>query len=87
MVHRSILAPVILLLALIQTSIAQVVPPEQGAPPQAADKPGAIKGRVVAADTGAGLSRARVMLRGSESRPGTNPQTSQTNMENMRSRT
>ena len=79
--HRcSILAPVILLLAFIQNSIAQVVPPgEQGASPQAADKPGAIKGRVVAADTGAGLRRARVMLRGSESRPGTNPQTSQTN--------
>jgi len=76
----SILAPVILLLAFIQNSIAQVVPPgEQGASPQAADKPGAIKGRVVAADTGAGLRRARVMLRGSESRPGTNPQTSQTN--------
>jgi hypothetical protein len=75
-----ILAPVILLLAFIQNSIAQVVPPgEQGASPQAADKPGAIKGRVVAADTGAGLRRARVMLRGSESRPGTNPQTSQTN--------
>ena len=34
---------------------------------------------MVAADTGAGLRRARVMLRGSESRPGTNPQTSQTN--------
>ena len=79
--HRcSILAPVILLLAFRQNSIAQVVPPgEQGASPQAADKPGAIKGRVVAADTGAGLRRARVMLRGSESRPGTNPQTSQTN--------
>ena len=79
--HRcSILAPVILLLAFIQNSIAQVVPPgEQGASPQAADKPGAIKGRVVAADTGAGLRRARVMLRGSDSRPGTNPQTSQTN--------
>ena len=78
--YRSILAPVILLLALIQTSIAQVVPPgEQGTSPQAADKPGAIKGRVVAADTGAGLRRARVMLRGSESRPGMNPQTSQTN--------
>jgi hypothetical protein len=80
--HRcSVLAPVILLLAFMQNSIAQVVPPgEQGAsPPQAADKPGAIKGRVVAADTGAGLRRARVMLRGSESRPGTNPQTSQTN--------
>jgi protocatechuate 3,4-dioxygenase beta subunit len=79
--HRcSILALVILLLTLTQNSIAQVVPPgEQGASPQAADKPGAIKGRVVAADTGAGLRRARVMLRGSESRPGTNPQTSQTN--------
>jgi hypothetical protein len=72
MVHRSILAAAVLLLPL--PSMAQ----QQGSP-QAADKPGAIKGRVVAADTGAGLRRARVMLRGSESRPGMNPQTSQTN--------
>jgi len=82
MVHRSALAPVILLWVLSLTSVAQpqVSPPgEQTGSPQAADKPGAIKGRVVAVDTGAGLRRARVMLRGSESRPGMNPQTSQTN--------
>ena len=80
MVHRSILAAVVLLLALPSMAQQQGSPPsEQTGSPQAADKPGAIKGRVVAADTGAGLRRARVMLRGSESRPGMNPQTSQTN--------
>jgi len=58
--HRSILAPVVLLLVSASTSIArqQVSPPgEQVGSPQAADKPGAIKGRVTAADTGAGLRR------------------------------
>ena len=80
MVHRSILAAAVLLLALPSMAQQQGSPPsEQTGSPQAADKPGAIKGRVVAADTGAGLRRARVMLRGSESRPGMNPQTSQTN--------
>jgi len=79
MVHHSILASLLLLLALTQTSIAQALPGDQAGPSQAADKPGAIKGRVVAADTGAGLRRARVTLRGSEARPGSNPQTSQTN--------
>jgi protocatechuate 3,4-dioxygenase beta subunit len=80
--HRSILAAVVLLLPLALPSMAQQQgssPGGQTGSPQAADKPGAIKGRVVAADTGAGLRRARVMLRGSESRPGMNPQTSQTN--------
>src|SRR5215510_11583874 len=52
---------------------------EQAGPQQAADKPGIIKGRVIAADTGVGLRRARVTLRGSEARPGSNPQASQTN--------
>jgi Carboxypeptidase regulatory-like domain len=85
MQHSSILAPVLLLLVLALTSLAQPqvspTPPGQqaGSPQAAAEKPGAIKGRVTAADTGAGLRRARVMLRGSESRPGVNPQTSQTN--------
>jgi Carboxypeptidase regulatory-like domain len=80
--HRSILASVVLFLVPALGLIAQqqISPPgAQTGPPQAADKPGAIRGRVVAADTGAGLRRARVMLRGSESRPGMNPQTSQTN--------
>jgi len=79
---RSILASVFLMLISAWPAIAQqqVPPPsETSGSPQAADKPGAIRGRVVAADTGAGLRRARVMLRGSESRPGANPQTSQTN--------
>ncbi len=83
--HRFILAPVVLFLVLALTSIAQQqvspAPPGQqaGSPQAATEKPGAIKGRVTAADTGAGLRRARVMLRGSESRPNMNPQTSQTN--------
>ncbi len=82
MQRRSILVSVFLILICALPAIAQqqVAPPgEATGSPQAADKPGAIRGRVVAADTGAGLRRARVMLRGSESRPGTNPQTSQTN--------
>jgi hypothetical protein len=79
--HRFILASAIVLFALSEASVAQQVAPptEQTGSQQAADKPGAIRGRVIAADTGAGLRRARVMLRGSESRPGMNPQTSQTN--------
>ena len=74
MVHRSILAAVALLLVLVLTSLAQqqVSPVPRGQParsPQAAaEKPGAIKGCVTAADTSAGLRRARVMLSVSESR-------------------
>ena len=82
MQRRSILVSVFLILICALPAIAQqqVAPPNEATgSPQAADKPGAIRGRVVAADTGAGLRRARVMLRGSESRPGANPQTSQTN--------
>jgi hypothetical protein len=84
--HHSIVAPVVLLLLLSPALISpQEVSPtplgQQAGSPQAAaaEKPGAIKGRVTAADTGAGLRRARVMLRASESRPSMNPQTSQTN--------
>ena len=80
--RRSILVSVFLVVTFALPSMAQqqVSPPgESTGSPQAADKPGTIKGRVVAADTGAGLRRAQVMLRGSESRPGMNPQTSQTN--------
>ena len=79
---RSILvsAFLILIAALFAIAQQQVSPPsESTGSPQANEKPGAIRGRVVAADTGAGLRRARVMLRGSESRPSMNPQTSQTN--------
>ena len=82
MQRRSILVSVFLILICALPAIAQqqVAPPNEATgSPNAADKPGAIRGRVVAADTGAGLRRARVMLRGSESRPGANPQTSQTN--------
>ncbi len=80
--RRSTLVSVFLVVTFALPSMAQqqVSPPgESTGSPQAADKPGAIRGRVVAADTGAGLRRARVMLRGSESRPSMNPQTSQTN--------
>ena len=74
MVHRSMLASVALLLVLVLTSLAQQqvspVPRGQpaGSPQAAAEKPGEIKGCVTAADTGAGLRRARVMLSASESR-------------------
>ncbi|MCI0624668.1 MAG: carboxypeptidase-like regulatory domain-containing protein [Acidobacteria bacterium] len=83
--RRFILVLGTLVLALARpTAAQQQAPPassgqQAGAPQAGADKPGAIKGRVVAADTGSGLRRVRVMLQGSESRPGTNPQTSQTN--------
>src|SRR5262245_35952632 len=78
--HFTLASAFLSILALASTAQPQASRSgEQTSVPQAADKPGAIKGRVVAADTGAGLRRARVMLRGSESRPGMNPQTSQTN--------
>jgi carboxypeptidase family protein len=82
--HLSTAVLVFLLLTLSSALVAQqpVAPgasSEQAGPQQAADKPGAIRGRVIAADTGAGLRRARVTLRGSETRPGSNPQASQTN--------
>ena len=79
--YRFALAPIVLVSVLVLTAVGQqqVSPGDQTGSAQAADKPGAIQGRVVAADTGTGLRRARVMLRGSESRPGSNPQTSQTN--------
>jgi Carboxypeptidase regulatory-like domain len=60
----------------------QPIPPPSQEPRTAqAEKPGMVRGRVTAADTGAGLRRARVMLRATDSRPGpgTLPLSAQTN--------